>query len=184
MPRLIIPVIILLLVASGGFYLYQNLRIKPSQQQTTQNQVDQSSLPSSVPPATSSPIVQADLCGVLTEGNGILPKLYSNVSWTKGVITDKSILEYDSENNPSENIHHGCMSTSTGLTNSLSNEIMTYYYKFVNGNDWNEVFSADSPDGSIVTYKKANRYLYLEERINPNVSSETQKYDLTIFYSE
>jgi len=92
MLKLFIPVIIVLVLAGGGFYLYQASRSKSVTQETTYEKLT-TSPPTSplaspqVSPATDGP------CEVLTKGSVDLPTLYAGVQWQIPTIGEYDVSE-------------------------------------------------------------------------------------------
>jgi hypothetical protein len=181
------PILILVLfiiLGVGGVFLYQNLQTKPVSQPTLPPQTTQTS-PTQITPPTS-PQMTLTACQILEQGSADVPLLYKEgVTWEKSTMTEEKITEYDENYNQSVLFLRGCLVKATGVTSDQANEFDEQYHITFEQDKWKLVNDFAGPDGSLTTYKKQNKYLLIEKRINPKISSAGNlKYDLRIFYSQ
>lgn len=166
MLKLLIPVIVVLALASGGFYLYQTSRPKPVTQETA---FEKPISPSPTLPAVSpqaSPAI-ADACEVLTKGSADVPPVYSDIQWQQPQMTEHEIREYDKDYNLNSKMSKGCLIKSQKTTSEVTGNLWTYYMNKLDQYGWRQVDGADGVTGSMVTYKKNKRYFVIDEHPEP-----------------
>jgi len=160
MLKLVIPIIIVLTLIGGGFYLYKNLQTKQVNQTSPPTQAISTPSRSTESP-TASPLTKSGPCEVLTKGNTEIPPLYKEgVTWQEPKITMRELSEFE---NPSTGEgfssaqKNGCLIQSTTTIDS-ANKIRDFYMENLSKDGWKLVDAADGPSGSLVTYKKDKRY--------------------------
>ena len=152
MLRLLLPLIIVLVLAGGGFFLYQNFKTKSAPQPTPSPQIVQT--PTLTTQPTSSPTTSTDPCEVLTKGNADVPPLYKEgITWQKPAVVDREIGEFE---NPStgegfiSTRKTGCLIKSTA-TLDLVNQLRNFYTEKLSNNGWKLVDTADGPSSFLIT---------------------------------
>ena len=163
MLKLFIPVIIVLVLAGGGFYLYQASRSKSVTQETTYEKLT-TSPPTSplaspqVSPATDGP------CEVLTKGSVDLPTLYAGVQWQI-----PTIGEYDVPlGEEGSRKMGGCLINSQKIQSDLSLKTVDYYDTNLAKLGWIALVSASGPNGSTDSYRKGKEYFLVREILQAN----------------
>ena len=149
MLKLLLPLIFILILGIGGFYLYQSYVSKPAPLKTTS---ETASLPAASP--VGSPVVSSDPCEVLTKGSDDVPPLYrEGISWEEPRIDKHEILDYENDE-PLRLNRQGCILISTAINKELADNIYNYYYGEFTKNKWGLIIDADGPNGSQSEFKK------------------------------
>ncbi|MEX2028233.1 MAG: hypothetical protein WD988_01925 [Candidatus Curtissbacteria bacterium] len=172
MLKLLVPVVIILLLLSAGFYLlqWQNVQTPALDNKTA------------VAPPSPINFSTSDPCEVLVKGDDNLSPLYPGVSWSEPIISEERIVDYGLEEDPVAMSLDGCLVNSSLIDFDTGNKIMKYYSESSTGNGWREAVSADGPDGSMITYYKQGEYLLLDMRLADSFYKDS-KYRVKLFYS-
>lgn len=173
MLKLLVPLIIVLALAGGGFFLYKNLQKKPVTQPTSIPQVLKNS-----PQPTPSPITATvDPCEVLTKGSTDIPPLYQEgIIWQQPKIT-----EYEVPLAEGSQKMNGCLITTTQISLDLSDQIRDSYTSELQKRNWELETAGDMPGAGFVTWKKDKSYFIL--RVN-SVGGDLNKKTITLFYTQ
>ena len=167
MPKLLFLLIIALILAGGGFFLYQNIKTKSAPQPTLTPQTTQTHTPQ----PTSSPMTSADPCEILTKGSADVPPLYKEgITWLNPAVAEREVGEFQ---NPStgegfiSTRKTGCLIKST-TTLDFANQLRNFYIEKLSKNGWKLVDTADGPSSFLITYKKDKGYILLS-RLNDQI---------------
>ena len=179
MSRLIIPVVILLLVASGGFYLYQNFKAKPASQEVVYGSPTSYQTQSPISSPASTAKEPTDPCEVLTKGNEDVPVLYSRVKWDKPFLGDYDIpVDKDGLKKIT-----GCVIKASNITDTISSQVRNYYNleKYA----WKNIVVADGVYSSTDVYQKGNRYFLVRRYPTPGQQNQGTEplISVDVFYS-
>lgn len=176
MSKLLVPLIVVLILAGGGFYFYQNFKTKPIYQPTPSPKITATSTPPIQSP-TSTPVVKSDTCEVLTKGSSDVPPLYK-----EGVIWQQSkTAQYDVSLAEGSSPMNGCLIITTHMSLDLTDQIRDSYTSELQKRNWGLETAGDMPGAGFVTWKKDKSYFVL--RVN-SVGGDLNKKTITLFYTQ
>src|SRR3990167_2808874 len=131
MLKLIVPLVIVFALASGGFFLYQNSQKKPVNQTSSSPKAISTSTPSVQSP-TASPVTKANPCEVLTKGSVDVPPLYKEgITWQKPAVT-----EYEVPLAEGSRKMNGCLIKSRDTADDKSLQAIGYYDDNLQKSGW------------------------------------------------
>lgn len=170
MLKLLVPIVVLVIIATTGFFWLRNQESKPT---PTPSPIVEVSV--SPQPASSSPQSKSDPCEVLVNGSADVPLLQVGIIWEKPVMTayDVPITEGTKKMN-------GCLIKSDLIEFNKASEIRNKYAANMTSKEWINISSSDLPgeSGSDTWFNKQKEYLLLE--ISP---AEKPNVEVIIFYS-
>jgi len=158
MLKLLLPLVILLILAGGGFYLYQTSRSKPVTQETTYEKLitppPTSPLASpQVSPATAGP------CEVLTKGSVDVPPLYAGIQWQNPTIGGYDVPLGEEGSRKMD----GCLIKSSEIEFSIASKARSFYTSEALNKDWSSISSSDLPgEAGSDTWNKNSKYILFE----------------------
>ena len=175
MLKLIIPIIIVLTLIGGGFYLYKNLQTEQVNQTSPPTQAINTPSPSAKS-TTASPLTKSDPCEVLVRGSSDVPPLYKEgVTWEKAQVT-----EYEVPLAEGSQKMNGCLIKSSEIEFSSASKARSFYASEALNKGWNNISSSDLPgEAGSDTWSKNSRYLLFE--ILPLTKPNVQ---VTLFYTQ
>ena len=176
MLKLLIPIFIVVILGTGGFFLYKNLQTTPTSKPSATT-VTEASPSDQTQNQAQSPTASAttDPCEVLTKGNDNLPPLFSGVTWQKPEMTT-----YEVPIAEGSQMMNGCLIKSLKNPDELAREARIYYEKNLSLNKWKMIVIADGPDGALDTYQLNEAYFVIKYDVIQD--SPSQK-NLIIFYN-
>lgn len=175
MLRPVLILLVLAVLAGGGFFLYQNLKIRPASQPTPIPQITKTPSTTQIT-STTSPQATLTLCQVLEQGSTDVPPLYK-----EGIIWEKPVIdEYEVPLLEGAKKLKGCLIKSSELQFSNASQVRSWYTSEMLNRQWVSVASSDLPgEASPDTWTKNNKKLLFE--IVPFNKPNTQ---IVLFYSQ
>ena len=158
MLKLIVPLVIVFALASGGFFLYQNSQKKPVNQTSSSPKAISTSTPSVQSP-TASPVTKANPCEVLTKGSVDVPPLYKEgITWQKPAVT-----EYEVPLAEGSRKMNGCLIKSSEIEFSSASKARSFYTSEALNKGWSSISSSDLPgEAGSDTWDKDSKYILFE----------------------
>ena len=167
--KLVVPVVVVLILAIGGFFLYQNFQTKPTSEP---NPPPQTLIP------TSSPTGSTDPCEVLTKGSSDVPPIYKKgITWQQPKITE---FDVPLGSDIGSRIMSGCLIKSTTNDESAL-KVRAYYLETLTRSSWKMVVQGDAPFGGLDSFQKEDRYFVVNLESDVILSSGKV---VTIFYTQ
>lgn len=152
----------MLVLAGGGFFLYQNFQTKPSPQPTPSPQTVQTPILTTQP--TSSPITSTDPCEVLTKGNAYVPPLYKEgITWQ-----EPTIIEYEVPvGEQGLQKIRGCLIRAEKTSDDVSFKAINYYDDNLRKYGWKALVSAGGVYSSTDSYQREGGYFVARRYPDP-----------------
>lgn len=182
MSKLLVPLIIVLALASGGFFLYKNLQKTPVYQPTPSSEITATSTPPIQNP-TASPVTKSDPCEVLTKGSADIPPLYQEgIIWQQPAMTEYEVPLGEEGSKKMR----GCLIKSQGVTDLNGRDVRIFYSGKMAESKWDPLTSADGMYSSIESYRKNSKYFVIQQNLAPGVSLPTQnpRVVIEVFYTQ
>lgn len=173
MLKVLTSIVVVVLLAVGGYFLYQNFQTKYTPQSSPTPQTTPTAVPTNQP--TSSPAVTSNPCQVLTKGSSDVPPLYSGIKWEQ-----PKVMEYEVPLGEGSQRRSGCLIQSSSVGLDSSDRVRDSYTREFENRKWEIESAGDMPGTGFVTWKKGTNYFVLRVNSTDNLNLKT----ILLFYSK